>query len=345
VTPARRPRQVPSLAVLALDTTPLPRRRRLPSTLMVALLVTVVGTAGLLISAKRTVNGVARVPVVAGVLSASSSNIDNYLLVGSDSRAAGDPNTGETGNVSGNRSDTIMVMRYDKDSGQAALLSIPRDLYVTVPGHDGKRRINAAYNDGPDVLVQTVQQELGIPVHHYVEIDFSGFKTLVDALGGVQICFLYPTRDENTGLNITEPGCHLLDGTQALAYARSRHYEEFRDGEWHEDPTSDLGRSKRQRDFVNRTLQTALTQIKTNPFRAGELIASMGTALRVDENMDPVGAASSLRSAVDAGLLTYSLPVVGETIDGNAVLLLGDGADTVLAYFRGDGPPPPPPAA
>ncbi len=308
---------------------------------MVVLLVTVVGTAGVLIAAKRTVSGVARVPEVAAVLSPSSSNIDNYLLVGSDSRAAGDPNTGDTGGVSGNRSDTIMVMRYDRDTGEASLLSIPRDLYVKVPGHDGNRRINAAYNDGPDKLVETVQQSLGIPVHHYVEIDFAGFKTLVDSLGGVEICFLYPTKDDNTGLNITVPGCQVLDGTQALAYARSRHYEEYRDGEWKQDPTSDLGRSKRQRDFVNRTLQTALAQIKTNPFRAGELIESMGTALRIDENMDPVGAASSLRSAVDAGLITYSLPVVGETIDGNAVLLLGDGAEAVLAYFRGDGPPPP----
>jgi LCP family protein required for cell wall assembly len=327
--------------VLALDTTPLPRRRRLPGLLMVALLVTVMGAAGVLVAARRTVNDVARVPGVAAVLSPSKSNIDNYLLVGSDSRALGDPNTGDTGGVSGNRSDTIMVMRYDKDTGEASLLSIPRDLYVNVPGHEGARRINAAFNDGPEVLVQTVQQELGIPVHHYVDIDFSGFESLVEALGGVQVCFLYPTRDTNTGLNITEPGCHLLDGTQALAYARSRHYEEFREGDWHEDPTSDLGRSTRQRDFVSRTLETALAQIKTNPFRAGELISSMGTAVRVDENLDPVGAASSLRSAVDAGLLTYSLPVVGKTIDGNAVLLLGDGAETVLAYFRGDGPPPP----
>lgn len=309
--------------------------------LFVALLVTVVCTAGLLVAAKRTVDGVTRVAGVAEVLSPSRSNIDNYLLVGSDSRALGDPNTGESGGVSGNRSDTIMVMRYDKDTGEAALLSIPRDLYVTVPGHDGKRRINAAFNDGPDRLVQTVQQELGIPVHHYVEIDFAGFKSLVDTLGGVQVCFLYPTRDTNTGLNIVEPGCHVLDGTQALAYARSRHYEEYRDGEWHEDPTSDLGRSKRQRDFVNRTLQAALAQIKTNPFQAGELVASMGTALRIDEHLDPIGAATSLRSAVDAGLQTYSLPVVGQTIDGNAVLLLGDGAEAVLAYFRGDGPPPP----
>ena len=85
--------------------------------------------------------------------------------------------------------------------------------------------------------MQTVQQALGIPIHHYVEVDFSGFKDLVDAIGGVEMCFDFPAQDVNTGLYFAEPGCDVLDGVQALAYARSRHYEEFRDGEWHEDGT------------------------------------------------------------------------------------------------------------
>ena len=322
------------------DTSPLPRRRRFPGVLGVALVVAVAGAAGLLVAARRTIDTVERVPKVADVLSAASQTVDNYLLVGSDSRAEGDPNTGDAGSVSGNRSDTIMVLRYDRADGTAALLSIPRDLYVHVPGHDTKRRINSAYNDGPDVLVQTVQEELGLPVHHYVEIDFVGFTRLVEALGGIQVCFEYATRDLNTGLNIIAPGCFVLDGNQALAYARSRHYEELRDGEWHEDPTSDLGRSKRQRQFVNACLQTALARVKSNPFHAGGLIASIGSALRIDEHLDPVEAGSSLRSAVDGGLQTFSLPVVPLTVDGNAVLELGDGADAVLAFFRGDGPPP-----
>jgi len=302
--------------------------------------VAVAGAAGMLVAARRTIDTVERVPKVAEVLSAASQTVDNYLLVGSDSRAEGDPNTGESGGVSGNRSDTIMVLRYDRASGSAALLSIPRDLYVNVPGHDSKRRINSAYNDGPDVLVQTVQQELGLPVHHYVEIDFVGFTRLVQALGGIQVCFEYATRDLNTGLNIIAPGCYVLDGNQALAYARSRHYEELRDGEWREDPTSDLGRSKRQRQFVNASLQTALARVKSNPFHAGGLVASIGSALRIDEHLDPIEAGSSLRSAVDSGLQAFALPVVPLTVDGNAVLELGDGADAVLAFFRGDGPPP-----
>ena len=125
-----------------------------------------------------------------------------------------------------------------------------------------------------------------------------------------------------------------------MRYARSRHYEEFRDGEWHEDPAADLGRTKRQQQFVNLALQTALDRIKVDPFAAGDWSTAIGSSLR--------STTSSIRSRrprrcdrrVDGGIATYSLPVFGKTIDGNAVLLLGDGSDAVLAYFRGDGPAP-----
>lgn len=309
-------------------------------------LVGVLGATGMLIAARQAIDSVTRIPEVAAQLSPSASAIENFLLVGSDSRAGIDPSAPDAGgigteaDVSGHRSDTIMILRRDKTTGDAALLSIPRDLWVQVPGHDGKRRINAAFNDGPQVLVQTLQNELGLPIHHYVEIDFIGFKALVDALGGVQVCVDYPTRDVNTGLDITEPGCHVLDGMQALAYSRSRHYEEFREGDWHEDPASDLGRTKRQQKFVDQALQTALDRIKVDPFAAGRLITAIGSSLRVDDELDPVSAAASLRSAVDAGIATYSLPVFGKNISGNSVLLLGDGSDAVLAYFRGEGPAP-----
>jgi LCP family protein required for cell wall assembly len=311
--------------------------------------VGVLGATGMLIAARKTIDSVGRVPGVSDHLSPGGSAIENFVLVGSDSRAGADPTAADAGgigteaDVSGHRSDTIMILRRDKSTGDASLLSIPRDLWVQVPGHDGKRRINSAFNDGPEVLVDTLQQELGLPIHHYVEIDFSGFKSLVDALGGVQICVNFATRDVSTGLNITEPGCHILGGEQALAYARSRHYEEYREDEkWHEDPASDLGRTKRQQQFVNLALQTTLDRIKIDPFSAGRLATAIGSSLRVDDELDPIAAASSLRSAVDAGIATYSLPVFGKTIGGNAVLLLGDGSDAVLAYFRGEGPAPAP---
>ena len=161
--------------VLVPDTTPTPRRRHLPTTLAIALVIAVAGAVGVSVAAKRSVDHVPRVAGVDKVLSASSDSVDNYLLVGSDSRDQGDPLTGDAATASGHRSDTIMLLRYDRSRGTASLLSIPRDLYVTIPGHANKTRINAAFNDGPDVLVRTIEQELQLPVHHYVEIDFTGF--------------------------------------------------------------------------------------------------------------------------------------------------------------------------
>ena len=118
----------------------------------------------------------------------------NFLITGSDTNACTDPNSPWVGAADparaniGMRSDTIMVLRVDRSDGSAALLSIPRDLYVTVYGHTEPSRINAAFSENPAVLVQTVQTALGVPVHHYVEVDFVGFKDLVDALGGIELC-------------------------------------------------------------------------------------------------------------------------------------------------------------
>lgn len=292
-----------------------------------------------MLASKRAVAQVHRVSKVDSVLTASSHHIVNYLLVGSDSRSAGDPNTGVSGGVTGSRSDSIMVLRYDTDAHTGALLSIPRDLWVAVPGHTGKRRINAALSDGPEMLVATVAKELHLPVQHFVEIDFTGFQSLVDTLGGVVVCFKYAARDRNTGLR-QSAGCHRLGGRQALAYARSRHYLEFKHGKWVEDPTSDLGRSRRQRDFVNRCLQAAVEQVKANPFRAGELIAAIGNGLRIDGRLDPLDAAISLRSAVGAGIRSYALPVRNLKVNGASVLALAAGSEQVLAYFRGEAPAP-----
>ena len=125
-------------------------------------LVGVFGATGMLIAARNTIDSVVRVPNVAASLSPSASGVENFLLVGSDSREGIDPNapdigaTGTAADVSGHRSDTIMILRRDRSTGDASLLSIPRDLWVQVPGHDSKRRINSAFNDGPEVRVQTL---------------------------------------------------------------------------------------------------------------------------------------------------------------------------------------------
>ncbi len=304
-------------------------------------LVATFSSIGVLSAAKQQVAGIARVPGLRGVLSPENPNVENFLLVGSDSREGSDPTSPDYGgigsatDVTGHRSDTIMVLRRDRNGGPASLLSIPRDLWVDIVGTSKKSRINSAYQSGPATLVQTVQQALGIPIHHYLEVDFQGFKSLVDAIGGVQVCFATPARDVHTGLNITAPGCYILDGIQGLAYTRSRYYETFENGAWVRDGTSDIGRTKRQQQFVNTAVQAAIAQVKGDPLSTGRVLAASTRAVRLDDGLNVLDAAGALRGAVGNGLQPFSLPVVGKDIGGNAVLLLGNGAGVVLDYFRG----------
>ncbi len=233
-----------------------------------------------------------------------------------------------------------MILRQEKDGNGAALVSLPRDLWVTVSGRNSQGRINSAYNDGPNVLAATITDEFGIPINHVIDVDFVGFKELIDAAGGTTICFDYATRDTNSGLD-QQPGCNELDGVQGLAYARSRNYEEFRDGQWRKDPTADLGRIERQQNFIRATVDATLVRLQADPFLASELISSVSDSVRLDPGLDPFAAAGTLRKAFSSGFTTYQLPVSGTTINGNSVLLLEPGAEPILDYFRGVGPLPP----
>jgi LCP family protein required for cell wall assembly len=322
------------------------RRSSAPIALLLAVMVGGFGAFGVIRAADERTGDVERIDGLELVLTAQDGPARNYLLIGSDTRENADPNDpdfggiGDVNDVQGRRSDTMMILRQEADGNGASLVSIPRDLWVDIAGERGENRINSAYGDGTDVLAATITQELGIPIHHVVDVDFNGFKDIVDAAGGTTVCFEYPTRDGNTGLD-QQPGCHTLDGVQSLQYTRSRYYEEFRDGAWRTDPTADLGRMARQQEFLQRTADAALTRIQTDPFAASELISAGTAAVRMDPGLDPVGAAGTLRKAFSTGLNKYQLPVVGVTRNGNAVLVLGDGADAILDYFRGVGPPPP----
>jgi len=233
-----------------------------------------------------------------------------------------------------------MILRQEEDGNGASIVSLPRDLWVTIAGTGEQNRINAAYSKGTDVLAATITEEFGIPIHHVVDIDFTGFKDLIDAAGGVELCFWYATRDKNTGLD-QQPGCNQVDGLQALQYARSRYYEEFRDGKWRTDPTSDLGRNKRQQDFLELAAESTIERLQSDPFMASRLIDAAAGTVRMDPDLDPVVAAGTLRKAFSNGLDKYQLPVTGVERNGMAVLLLADGAAPILDYFRGAAPPPP----
>jgi LCP family protein required for cell wall assembly len=269
----------------------------------------------------------------------------NFLLVGSDSRASidpDDPNIGAFGSeaeVGGQRSDTIMVLRIDPASERAAILSFPRDLWVSIAGTGGRQRINTAFSRGPDVLVATLQQNFGIPIQHFVEVDFAGFKGLVDAVGGVPVYFENPARDKNTGLNIPVSGCVTLSGDQALAYARSRHYEYKVGNKWRTDGTGDLGRISRQQDFIRRSLKKAVAKGIRNPIVLNNLIDVGISNVTVDSGLsarDLIRLGNRFRSLDPSKIDMYTVPITPTSINGAAVLLLQEeAAQPVLDIFRG----------
>jgi len=313
---------------------------------MLTLVVGVSGGAGVYLAAEERNDNVQRVDV-GEVLSRPDANAgpaENYVIVGSDSRANFDPEASD-GQLSGTDpgcqcSDTLMVLRRDPDAG-AALLSIPRDLWVEIPGH-GRHKINAAYGYGPATVVDTIESNLGIQIDHYVEIDFAGFVQLVDAIGGVEVCVPNLARDTHTGMKL-EAGCHVLNGVDALSYARSRYYEEFVDDEWQDDQRFDLGRIDRQQRFIESAVNGLLEEIIDDPGRIGDLIDEVSRALTVDENTDLFATAEALAAAADDGLETFTLPVERyRTSDGQDALELIDAeAEAMLAYFQGIGPRPP----
>jgi LCP family protein required for cell wall assembly len=231
-----------------------------------------------------------RAPVSAA-LSPGAGAGTNWLIVGTDSRegiTAEDPNAGAFltgGEPAGDRTDSIMVLRIE--NGTQSLLSIPRDLWVKDPKSGKMGRINGTFNAGPTNLIAAVRA-LGIPVHRYLEINFVGFGKLVDAVGGIDVEFPLPARDTHSGLDVPEAGVNRLDGAQALAYVRSRYYEELKGGKWVSDPLSDLSRVQRQRTFL--TALMGKVSNTRNPFALGAVADAMTGGLRLDDDLNLLGA-------------------------------------------------------
>ena len=314
--------------------------------LSVALVVSLAGALGIVRATHAQLDDVTRVVSVSEVLSPTSAQVENILLVGSDSREGADPNdedfasTGPVDATPGMRSDTLIVVRIDKANNNIALMSVPRDLWVKIGDGEKFAKINAAYSNGPDVLVRTVQRALNIPIHHYVEINFAGFKTIVDAIGGVNVCVPHISRDKATGFYIGRKGCKLLDGTQSLAYARSRYLEQKIDGKWVMDRTGDTGRGERQRAFISALAKDAARYLAQNPLKTHVVLAAVTSAMTVNVGLDVLDMGQKLRSLGTGDTLSYALPVSSEMLNDNFIFRLSRDATPVLAYFAGLGPVP-----
>lgn len=297
--------------------------------LLVLVVVALAAGAALAVYTSAQINRVD----VAGLGSAGQMNV---LIVGNDSRQGlTDEELQELGTeaVEGDRTDTIFLLSVS--GGRAAMLSFPRDLYVTrCNGTQG--RINAAYGlGGPTCMTETVTQVSGIPITHYAEVNFLGFIRIVEAVGGVSIYFEEPFVDRPAGIDVPA-GCVHLDGRQAIGYVRARTVD------------GDLGRIARQQRFIAE-LADEVTSPSTllNPVRLFNTAGAAGRSVTASQNLgtlDLLQLARAGRGFAGAGLATYTVPASPASIGGASVLVPDDtAADALFAQFR-DGsvlrPPP-----
>jgi len=258
----------------------------------------------------------------------------NFLLVGVDDRSTLPDDWDDTfGEFAGRRTDVIMIAHLVPGEG-IQMLSIPRDLKADIPGH-GTNRINASYVlGGPDLLVQTVQSETGIPINHYVEIDFAGVGAVVDSLGGVTLEFDNPGRDDKSGFS-TDAGTQTLNGEEAVAYARSRHYQELQNGEWTGTGGGDISRTGRQQAILLALFDQVASP--SSAFNVATFLPTFADQITADEGLslgrmaDLGRDALTLRSrSVDA----MTLPVKNfKGSDGRAYVVPIDTTQGVIDAF------------
>ena len=267
-------------------------------------------------------------------IAAGSDDIVNVLVVGVDDRSTlPDEWEDHFGDFAGRRTD-VMILAHLVPGESIQMLSIPRDLKAEIEGH-GTNRVNASYVfGGPDLLVQTIQSETGIPIHHYVEIDFAGVGAVVDSLGGVTLDFTYPGRDGKSGFAV-DAGRQTLNGEQAVAYARSRHYEVLKDGSWTTTPGGDISRTGRQQELL-----IAMFSQVTSPSSAFNLptfLPTFADQITADEGLSLGMMADLGRDALtlkSKSINAATLPVKNaKGSDGRAYVVPIDATQAVIDAF------------
>jgi LCP family protein required for cell wall assembly len=261
-----------------------------------------------------------------------------YLLVGSDSRAglsaAERKALGVGGNAGGRRTDSIILVHTPSGSGKPVLISVPRDSYLSIPGH-GRNKVNAAFAiGGPTLLARTLEQATGLPIDGYVEIGFGGFAGVVDSLGGVDVCVKRDIKDAKAHIDLKK-GCQTLDGKNALGYVRARY----------SDPKGDLGRAERQRQFLGAIMKKAATPATVLlPWRWWGFTHTAASSVIVGEDtslLDTYRVLSTMRKVSSDQALSLVVPLSttnASTRAGSSVLWDDKRADALFTMLR-DGEP------
>ncbi|MBF6356835.1 LCP family protein [Nocardia higoensis] len=249
----------------------------------------------------------------------------NWLLVGSDGRsgltAEQERELATGGEVGPERTDTIMLVHVPR-SGATTLISLPRDSYVSIPGH-GRDKLNASFAlGGPQLLVQTVEVATGLRIDNYAQIGFAGFADVVDALDGIDVCLPQAIDDPLAGINLPA-GCQHLDGPEALGFVRTR-----------ATALADIDRMNNQRLFMSALLQKATsTATLANPLRLWPLASGTAKSLKVDEG-DHLWDLGRLGWAMRGETIATTVPVGGfDDVSGSGNVLLWD-KDKAVPFFE-----------
>lgn len=254
----------------------------------------------------------------------------NILLLGSDTRGANDASIAD---ITGQRSDTIMVVHVPANRENIYVMSIMRDTWVDIPG-EGEAKINAAMSyGGVPLAVQTIEGLLGARIDHVAIVDFTGFKGITDALGGVDID--NPVGFDSSSLpgRYFAEGTQRLNGTEALAFVRERYA--FSDG--------DFQRARNQQAFIKAVLAKSLTaETLTNPGRISGLVGAVAPYLAVDDGMNAAyvaGLAVQLRDVRVGDVTFFTLPTMGTgtSSDGQSIVIIDqDKLKAVQQSFQSD---------
>jgi LCP family protein required for cell wall assembly len=336
------------------ESPPPARRRRLLTRLLIAAAAAVVlvalGATGLLFERQRAYDrNLQRIP---GAFPAESDRppptpgrAQNWLLVGSD-RRADQATTGQAAEeplwrYGAQRADTIMLVHLPADRDRAYLVSFPRDAWVPIPGH-GNAKLNAAFSfGGPPLLIATMERLTGVRVDHFAILDFEGFRSMTDALGGVTVRVARTVRDPARQV-VWPAGRHHLDGARALDFVRQRHNL----------PGGDLGRIKRQQAFLKALAGRAVDRgTLANPLKLNALLEAFTKTVSVDESLTVSrlrALALQFRSVRAGDIVSVTAPVVGTGTEGRQSVVYLDRTkgrslyralrtDTVAGYLTGVG--------
>ena len=254
---------------------------------------------------------------------------ENVLLIGNQSRAclttaAEKAQFGDPALLSGSLSDVIMVMHLDPKTRSGSVLSIPRDLFEAMPPATPSgpyEKIDAALNDGangPANLITAIQNDLGIAINHYVEVNFCGFQQTVNSLGGIKMDFPEPLWDQESLLNVSQTGCQLVNGAEALALVRSRHLQydppnvpATDRAAWPSDPESDLARITRDHQFLRVLINTAQRQGLYSPLKLNSFLSALTSQVTMDPGLrnQLIDLAGAYRNVSADNLPETTLPV------------------------------------